>query len=94
MTLAELRQALALLPAGSSLTLSRDELLRAIADAEPVGELPERIDTERAASMLGVTPKTVANWCAAGKFAGAQKTGSARGKWTIPRDAVRAAVTP
>jgi Helix-turn-helix domain len=48
-------------------------------------------DANGAAHLLGVSPKTVANWCAAGKFAGARKTGGAGGgKWVVPATAVRA----
>ena len=48
-------------------------------------------DANGAARLLGVSPKTVANWCAAGKFEGARKTGGAGGgKWVIPATAVRA----
>jgi len=48
-------------------------------------------DADGAARLLGVSPKTVAHWCKAGKFAGARKTGgSGGGKWVIPATAVRA----
>lgn len=93
MTSAELRQALAVLPEGAALTLTVRELREALEDAPAVpaeDTNPDRLDTEAAARRLGVKPKTVANWCAAGRFSGAMKTGAARGKWTIPVDAVEA----
>ena len=48
-----------------------------------------RLDTEQAAAALGVSPKTVAHWCHAGRFPGARKTGGKGGKWTIPASQVR-----
>lgn len=48
-------------------------------------------DCDAAGRLLGVSPKTVAHWCKAGKFPGARKTGgSGGGKWIIPATALRA----
>ena len=47
------------------------------------------MDTDQAAAALAVSPKTVANWCHAGRFQGARKTGGRGGKWTIPATAIR-----
>ena len=47
------------------------------------------MDTDQAAPALAVSPKTVANWCHAGRFPGARKTGGRGGKWTIPVQAIR-----
>ena len=42
------------------------------------------MSSKEAASELGVEPKTVANWCADGRFPGAKKTSPKRGRWRIP----------
>jgi hypothetical protein len=78
------------LPPGAPVTVTvpREELLELLA-AEPGATLGGRYDTDQAARILGVSPKTVAHWCVAGRFAGAAKTGTAKGgKWTIPAAAV------
>ncbi len=46
------------------------------------------LDTRQAASVLGVKPKTIANWAAEGRFQGAEKTSGKKGKWIIPAEAV------
>jgi len=46
------------------------------------------VDTDRAAAQLALSPKTVANYCKAGRFPGARKTGDRGGKWTIPAKAL------
>lgn len=63
---------------------------RELLELEAAGEGPSYVDTERAALMLGVSPKTVANWCTARRFEYARKTGEGRGgKWVIPVRAIR-----
>jgi len=67
MTLADLRRAAELLPAGASLTLPRDAVLAALAgtdgergDVVPVAVEPERwIKAEECAALLNVTPRWV-----------------------------------
>lgn len=64
MTLDDLRRALEVLPAGTSLTLPRDELLRAIAEAPRV-DIGVAVDAERwlsaedVAKLLGVSKRYV-----------------------------------
>lgn len=41
------------------------------------------LDTAEAADVLGVSPKTIRKWCAAGRFPSVRKT-SADGEWRIP----------
>jgi len=41
------------------------------------------MDTEEAAGVLSMTPKTVRRWCTDGRFPGARKT-SDHGEWRIP----------
>ena len=61
-----------------------NEILSDLIALDDMGAPLERIDTDAAAGMLGVSPKTVAHWCAAGRFPGALKTGASKGKWVIP----------
>ncbi len=56
-------------------------------DNEPVDTA--FVNTEIAAGMIGVTAKTIAHWCAAGRFPGARKTGGRGGKWVVPVAAIR-----
>ncbi len=77
------------LPPGAAVPLPREWLLSLLASAGDGGPTL-RYDTEAAARLLGVAPKTVASWCTQGRFPGARKTGGAAGKWTIPADAVLA----
>lgn len=49
-----------------------------------VGGSERMMSTTEAASELGVEPKTIANWCADGRFPGAKKTSPRRGRWRIP----------
>ena len=47
------------------------------------------INTAQAARRLGLTSKTVANYCEQGKFAGARKSGdNGGGRWMIPVSAL------
>lgn len=46
------------------------------------------VNTLEAAELLGVKPKTVANWAASGRFPGASKTSGSNGNWTIPLEEV------
>ncbi len=48
------------------------------------GGIERMMSTMEAASELGVEAKTIANWCADGRFPGAQKTSPKRGRWRIP----------
>lgn len=57
------------------------EELRSAGNAVGVGSM---MSTTEAASELGVESKTVANWCADGRFPGATKTSPKRGRWRIP----------
>lgn len=66
MTLADLRTALEILPAGTSLLLSRDELLTAIAATSPTSASAaspdpsdEMLTVEDAAKRIGVSKR----WC-------------------------------
>lgn len=66
------------------------QFARELMGLDGVGDEPLYVDTNRAALMLGVSPKTVANWCSAGRFEGARKTGEGHGgKWVIPLTAIR-----
>lgn len=66
------------------------QFTRELADLEGAGDDVLYVDTDRTALMLGVSPKTVAHWCAAGRFEGARKTGEGHGgKWVIPLTAIR-----
>lgn len=47
--------------------------------------------TKEVAELLGVTRKTVQNWCNNGRFPGAEKT-SPHGVWRIPAEEVREAL--
>lgn len=74
------------LPPGAPVTVTvpREELLALLA-TDPGVTLSGRYDTDQAARVLGVSPKTVAHWCVARRFPSATKTGTgAGGKWTIP----------
>lgn len=42
------------------------------------------LDTAEVAAIAGVVRKTVAKWCAEGRFPGARKTSSSTGEWRIP----------
>lgn len=53
-------------------------------------DAPLFYDTDRVATMLAVSPKTVAHWAHAGEFPGARRTGGRGGKWIIPARAVTA----
>ena len=54
-----------------------------------VSSLPgHMLDTRQVASVLGLKPKTIANWAAEGRFQGAEKTSGRKGKWVIPAEAV------
>ena len=57
------------------------EELRSVGGIERVACM---MTTTEAASELGVKPKTVANWCADGRFPGAKRTSPKRGRWRIP----------
>jgi hypothetical protein len=65
MTAADLRRAVELLPSGSSLTLSRDELLQALASVDvatprtPAAEPDEErwMTADECAALLNVTPR-------------------------------------
>lgn len=43
---------------------------------------------EEVASVLGMKPKTIRQWCRDGKFKGAFKTSEQAGDWRIPASAV------
>ena len=71
---------------GSTASLARVygtflEELRSVGSIEGVERM---MNTAEAANELGVEPKTVANWCADGRFPGAKKTSPRRGRWRIP----------
>ena len=57
------------------------EELRSVSSVEGFDRM---MSTMEAASALGVKPKTIANWCADGRFPGAKKTSPKRGRWKIP----------
>lgn len=78
----------AMLPAGAVYATFVSELEALDGD----GAVPLRLDTDQAAAALGVSPKTIAHWCHAGRFPGARKTGGKGGKWTIPASEVTACV--
>jgi hypothetical protein len=88
---ASLRDALRVLaeslPPGAPVTVTvpREELLELLA-TDSGATFSGRCDTDQAAHILGVSPKTVAHWCKAGRrFPGARRTGEGKGgKWTIP----------
>jgi hypothetical protein len=90
MTLGELRQKYermahdflpgTMVPAAEVYRLFAGELTQ-LTDIEAT---PMSVDTGEAARMIGVASKTVANWCAAGTFPGARKTGGRGGKWIVP----------
>ena len=65
-----------------------DVLLVVIRELEQVDadRHPARLlNSKQAGRVLGLTPKTVANQCAARRFAGARKTSSGNGgRWRIP----------
>ncbi len=66
-------------------TAVSDEVLQDLRALEAVQPLGRGYSTEAAARILGVSAKTVAQWCQAGRFPAASKTGNARGgKWVIP----------
>lgn len=53
---------------------------------------PRYTDTADVAQMLGFTRKTIAEWCARGKFPGAKKfpDDSPRSEWRIPAEDIEA----
>jgi hypothetical protein len=84
------------LPPGAPVTVTvpREELLALLA-TDSGATFSGRCDTDQAARILGVSPKTVAHWCVAGRFPGARKTGTGQGgKWTIPAAALHVEASP
>ena len=65
------------------------QFVRELTEVEGIEDALLYVDTDRAATMLSVTSKTVAHWCAAGRFPGARKTGGQGGKWVVPVAAIR-----
>ena len=65
------------------------QFARELEELTGIEAAPIYMDTDQAAAALAVSPKTVANWCHAGRFPGASKTGGRGGKWTIPATAIR-----
>ena len=65
------------------------QFARELEELTGIEAAPIYVDTDQAAATLAVSPKTVANWCNAGRFPGARKTGGRGGKWTIPVQAIR-----
>ena len=103
--LEQLRQATELLPAGTSLTVTREALLEVLAGAGPA-DLPERaagdLTVLQLAEHLRRRPSTVRGWLEAGLFPGAyhlpasgklSKMGRPKvGAWRVPVAAVVAFV--
>jgi hypothetical protein len=90
--LERLRQVAELLPAGASLTLSREALLEALGDVD-VGA-SATVSAEQTVGELGVqfhrSPSTIRGWLEVGRFPGAYKL---RGRdWRVPVAAVEAFV--
>ena len=49
--------------------------------------VPMSYNSAQAARVLGVSPKTIAHWCHAGRFPGAQRSSHRGGTWIIPAQA-------
>lgn len=61
-----------------------DEVLAAVRRVDEMPTAARLVSTREAGQFLGLAPKTVARWCAAGRFPGAVKTNGRRGDWRIP----------
>ena len=59
-------------------------VLRDLEQVDLSGLQPRYVASHEAARMLGMKPKTIANWCNAGRFSGAIKSSGRAGKWLIP----------
>src|SRR3989442_2660617 len=85
MTLADLRELVARMPPGSSVTLSRDALLEAVGAPDAPG-MPADLNVAELGARLRRSHSTVRGWCEKGRFAGAFKL---EGRdWRIPPAAV------
>lgn len=84
-----LRRAAELLPAGASITVSRECLLEALGSADVCSEAPAGdLTVAELASQFQRKPSTVRAWLEAGRFPGAYKL---RGRdWRVPPAAVQA----
>ncbi len=71
---------------GSTASLARvyAAFIEELRSAGNAGGSERMMSTTEAASELGVEPKTVATWCAEGRFPRAKKTSPKRGRWRIP----------
>lgn len=66
-------------------------MLQELSELEPGSVAPAYLSTRQVASRLGVSSKTVAHYCSAGKLPGARKTGDQKGgRWIVPASAVLA----
>lgn len=84
----DLRHAVALLPAGASVTLTREALLAAIGPGrdETSQVLRDELTVTELAEQFQRSTSTVRGWIEAGRFPGAYKL---RGRdWRVPRAAV------
>ena len=66
-------------------------VLRELSEIHASSHLGRMLNTRQVAEILGVKPKTIANWAAAGRFAGAKKTSGVKGNWSIPVEEVKRA---
>ena len=87
--LEQLRQAAELLPAGASVTLTREALLAALGGVEPVVlQTSADLTVVQVSERFHRSPSTVRGWLEAGRFPGAYKLN--RRDWRVPTAAVDA----
>jgi excisionase family DNA binding protein len=89
--LEQLRQAVTLLPAGASVTLTRETLLGALgASADVCNPVAGDLTVAELAAQFHRSPSTVRAWLEAGRFPGAYKLRDR--DWRVPRAAITAFV--
>src|SRR2546422_8523983 len=85
MTLADLRELVARMPPGSTVTLPRDALLEAVG-APDAPEMPADLTVAEAATRFHRSASTIRTWTEEGRFIGAYKLNGR--DWRIPVAAV------
>lgn len=74
------------MPEGASVSLPVD-WIRSLLEEEPEAGVPELLDLEEVAEIVGRAVSTVRTWCNTGELEGAFKL---RGReWKVPREALR-----